>query len=60
MDTLVTKKKNNPIYSIPLSKEILFKDEIERARYTPGPADYNQDDAAVRDARNTKITIPNQ
>lgn len=41
MDTLVTKKKNNPVYTIPYSREILFKNEVDRAKLSPGPADYN-------------------
>ena len=60
MDTMVARKKNAPIVTMPKSSEILFKDLIERGKNSPGPADYNQDDSAVRDARNAKLTIPNQ
>lgn len=41
MDTLVARKKNAPVVTMAKSKEILFKDIIERGRNSPGPANYD-------------------
>jgi hypothetical protein len=60
MDTMVARKKNHPVISMAQSKEILFKDIIERGKNSPGPANYNQDDSAIRNEKNASVTIPNQ
>lgn len=58
LDTSMARKKNNPVYSIPKSSEILFKQEIKKGRETPGPSDYNQDDQATKDTKNFQVSIP--
>jgi hypothetical protein len=64
MDTSVTRKKNNPVISIPQSKSILFAlgilisilnftIELDKAKKTPGPQSYKIDEKAVKNMRNS-------
>lgn len=61
MDTSQTRKKNPPAFSLPHSQSSeLFNDLMKSTKHIPGPGEYNQDDRAIRNARNTQVTIPHE